>query len=327
MFGLVILFSSLSGGAGAAAAAAAPTSKPHRSGFYTHFTLPGEEADAVGYDVGARRRGRRFLIDFALTRLVHPYKLDDHEWSHREARKTGRFGLGVHWADKAGNRHQLAVRADRMSWLDLASDARSLAWDHHMARSFGVTGAYGWASPDARRVRTAVELGGGIRRTLGLDSVWGGTLVEWVPLRTGPTHTSNGEERILDLSLGSPEPRRPRLNTGRHRLHRAVGATCMAGAQMDVALWPGVVEGRLHGTLAMDQIDGRTWSWGTDETSGQTRWTTLTGRTRVAVRLVAGERLAVPSVFVDVNASGVVNASTQVVVAPVVGLGLTGGVF
>ena len=105
----------------------------------------------------------------------------------------------------------------------------------------------------------------------------------------------------------------------------AVGATCTAGARMDVALWPGVVDGRLHGTLAIDQVDRSTWRWGPDATRGQSRWTMVAGRARVAARFVASERRVVPSVFLDVQASGVANARTALVVAPVFGLGLTGG--
>ena len=329
MFGAAMLYSGLCLGTAATSMAEQTPSATPRGGFRASLTRPNEQADAVGYDLGLSARGRRFHMSLELNRMVHPFGLrpETETLGVLEARKTGRVSTGVHWTDKVGHMHGISVRTDRLSWLDLSDHGDDPGWNHKVDQSFGVAGVYDWRSSDDRPVRKAFHLGGGIRRSLALSSSWGGTLLDWKPGSAADTASPPESSSLLDEAPSDISQNRPGLDLGQHSVGRSTGSTWTGGAQIDVAIWPGIIDGRVAGTLNIDRMDSRAITAGNSTGQEHGQWTAITSRTRLAARVVASERLVVPSVFLDLNASSVPTSDTGLVVVPVYGMALTGGIL
>lgn len=324
MFGTAMLYSSLCLGTAATSMAEPPMPGQPRRGFRASVTRPNEQADAIGYDLGLSARGRRFHMRLELNRMVHPFGLrpEIRTLGALEARKTGRVSTGVHWTDKEGHTHGIAVRTDRLSWLDLSDHGDAPGWNHKIDQTFGLAGVYDWRSSDDRPVRSAFHLGGGIRRSVSLASSWGGTFLDWEPVRAEATTSNMLDQQSSDISTS-----RPVVDLGQHNVGRSTGSTWTGGAQFDVTIWPGIIDGRVTGTVQVDQLNTQAISAGNMLAYQNRYWMAITSRTRLAARVVASERPVVPSVFLDLNASSVPTSGTELVVVPVYGVALTGGIL
>ena len=309
--------------------ARAQPSPPSRGGISASISGPGEADAAIGYDLQAAARGRRFELDLDLCRAVLPYGHDPTRagWMRLDARRTAGLAAGVLLEAAGGSMHHLKLRLDRMSWLDLAQGERWDAWDHHVSHSAGIAGLYGWRSPRDRRVRTALELGGGLRRARRLETSHDGHLFDWDRPPRRPAATPEAATSLVADPSTAVEDRLPTIDPGQHRTERESGVALSGALRVDVALWPGRVDGRLHSSLALDQMSVAATAWGTAPARSRTRWTAITGQTRLAARFVAVERLVVPSLFVDLHTMQVLEAGGGLAVVPVYGVGVTRGVL